>query len=105
MLKASDVYVMPSVSEPFGISPLEAMQMGVPSIISKQSGCAEILNNVIKTDYWDVDAMADAIYSIVTYPAMHRQLSEDGLAEVNQITWDKAGRKVIDIYNKVLNKN
>ena len=105
MLKASDVYVMPSVSEPFGISPLEAMQMGVPSIISKQSGCAEILTNVIKTDYWDVDAMADAIYSIVTYPAMHRQLSEDGLAEVNQITWDKAGRKVIDIYNKVLNKN
>lgn len=105
MLKASDVYVMPSVSEPFGISPLEAMQMGVPSIISKQSGCAEILNNVIKTDYWDVDAMADAIYSIVTYPAMHRQLSEDGLAEVNQITWDKAGRKVIDIYNKALNKN
>ncbi len=105
MLKASDVYVMPSVSEPFGISPLEAMQMGVPSIISKQSGCAEILNNVIKTDYWDVDAMADAIYSIVTYPAMHRQLSEDGLAEVNQITWDKAGRKVINIYNKVLNKN
>lgn len=105
MLKASDVYVMPSVSEPFGISPLEAMQMGVPSIISKQSGCAEILNNVIKTDYWDVDAMADAIHSIVTYPAMHRQLSEDGLAEVNQITWDKAGRKVIDIYNKVLAKN
>ncbi len=104
MLKASDVYVMPSVSEPFGISPLEAMQMGVPSIISKQSGCAEILNNVIKTDYWDVDAMADAIHSIVTYPAMHKQLSEDGLAEVNQITWDKAGRKVIDIYNKVLGK-
>lgn len=105
MLKASDVYVMPSVSEPFGISPLEAMQMGVPSIISKQSGCAEILSNVIKTDYWDVDAMADAIYSIVTYPAMYKQLSEDGLAEVNQITWDKAGRKVIDIYNKVLNRS
>ncbi len=104
MLKASDVYVMPSVSEPFGISPLEAMQMGVPSIISKQSGCAEILNNVIKTDYWDIDAMADAIYSLVTYPAMHAQLSEDGLNEVNQITWDKAGRKVIDIYNKVLGR-
>ncbi|MDE6715100.1 MAG: glycosyltransferase family 4 protein, partial [Muribaculaceae bacterium] len=66
MLKASDVYIMPSVSEPFGISPLEAMQMGVPSIISKQSGCAEILSNVIKVDYWDIDAMADAIYSIIT---------------------------------------
>ena len=104
MLKASDVYVMPSVSEPFGISPLEAMQMGVPSIISKQSGCAEILTNVIKTDYWDIDAMADAINSIVTYPAMYNQLREDGLAEVNRITWDKAGQKVIDIYNKVLNK-
>ena len=64
MLKSSDVYVMPSVSEPFGISPLEAMQCGVPSIISHQSGCSEILNNVIKTDYWDVDAMADAMYSI-----------------------------------------
>ncbi len=105
MLKASDVYIMPSVSEPFGISPLEAMQMGVPSIISKQSGCAEILSNVIKTDYWDIDAMADAINSIVTYPAMYNQLREDGLNEVNQITWDKAGAKVIDIYNKVINKN
>ncbi|MDE6581853.1 MAG: glycosyltransferase family 1 protein, partial [Duncaniella sp.] len=62
------------------------------------------LNNVIKTDYWDIDAMADAINSIVTYPAMYNQLREDGLAEVNQITWDKAGKKVIDIYNKVINK-
>ncbi|MDE5706245.1 glycosyltransferase [Muribaculum sp.] len=105
MLKASDVYIMPSVSEPFGISPLEAMQMGVPSIISKQSGCAEILTNVIKTDYWDIDARADAINAIVSYPAMHDQLKEDGLAEVNQITWDKAGQKVINIYNQVLHRN
>ncbi len=104
MLKASDVYIMPSVSEPFGISPLEAMQMGVPSIISKQSGCAEILDNVIKTDYWDIDAMADAIHSIITYQAMYQQLREDGLDEVAKITWDKDGRKVIDIYNKVLNR-
>ena len=104
MLKASDVYIMPSVSEPFGISPLEAMQMGVPSIISKQSGCAEILDNVIKTDYWDIDAMADAINAIISYPALYQQLREDGLAEVARITWDKAGQKVIDIYNKVLNQ-
>ena len=104
MYKNSDVFIMPSVSEPFGIAPLEAMQMGVPSIISKQSGCAEILSNVIKVDYWDVNEMANAIYSIITYPAMYKQLREDGLKEVAQITWDKAGRKVIDIYNKVLNR-
>ncbi len=103
MLKASDVYIMPSVSEPFGISPLEAMQMGVPSIISKQSGCAEILEHVIKTDYWDIDAMADAINAIISYPALYTQLRDEGLAEVARITWDKAGQKVIDIYNKVLN--
>ena len=102
MLKASDVYIMPSVSEPFGISPLEAMQVGVPSIISKQSGCAEILTNVIKTDYWDIDAMADAIYSIVTYPAMYQYLKEKGKAEVDEIKWVYAGQKVIDIYHKVI---
>ena len=104
MLKASDVYIMPSVSEPFGISPLEAMQMGVPSIISKQSGCAEILDNVIKIDYWDTNAMADAIYSIIKYPAMYNELREQGLAEVKQITWDKAGAKVIKIYRDLINR-
>ena len=104
MLKASDVYIMPSVSEPFGISPLEAMQMGVPSIISKQSGCAEILENVIKIDYWDIDAMADAIYSIITYPAMYKQLREKGLEEIDTIQWKKAGAKVIDIYKRAINK-
>ena len=102
MLKASDVYIMPSVSEPFGISPLEAMQMGVPSIISKQSGCAEILENVIKVDYWDTNAIADAIYSIIKYPAMFKQLQEQGLEEVNQIVWKKAGAKVIDIYHSLI---
>ncbi|MBQ9201176.1 MAG: glycosyltransferase [Bacteroidales bacterium] len=104
MLKSSDVYIMPSVSEPFGISPLEAMQVGVPSIISKQSGCAEILNNVIKTDYWDIDAIADAIYSIVTYPAMYKFLREQGKAEVDEIKWEYAGRKVRKIYDQVLGR-
>ncbi|MBQ1724812.1 MAG: glycosyltransferase family 4 protein [Muribaculaceae bacterium] len=102
MLKASDVYIMPSVSEPFGISPLEAMQMGVPSIISKQSGCAEILENVIKVDYWDTNAIADAIYSILMYPAMYKRLHEEGLAEVDQIRWKKAGAKVINIYRSLM---
>ena len=102
MLRASDVYVMPSVSEPFGISPLEAMEMGVPSIISKQSGCAEILDNVIKTDYCDIDAMADAMHSIVTNHALYKTLHDEGIKEIHEITWEKAGKKVIDIYKKVI---
>jgi glycosyltransferase involved in cell wall biosynthesis len=102
MLAQSDVYIMPSVSEPFGISPLEAMQVGTPSIISKQSGCAEILTHAIKTDYWDIDAMADAIYSIVKYPAMYKSLREEGRAEVDRITWEDAGKKVRAIYDQVL---
>ena len=101
-LRDSDVYIMPSVSEPFGISPLEAMEMGVPSIISKQSGCAEILDNVIKTDYWDIDAMADAIHSIITNKALYNTLRDKGIEEIHGITWEKAGRKVIDIYEKVI---
>ena len=103
MLADSDVYMMPSVSEPFGISPLEAMQVGTPSIISKQSGCAEILDHAIKTDYWDIDAMADAIYAIVEYPAIYETLSNEGRDEVNRITWDKAGLKVRHIYDRVVN--
>jgi glycosyltransferase involved in cell wall biosynthesis len=104
MLKSSDVYVMPSVSEPFGISPLEAMQCGVPTIISKQSGCAEILEKAIKTDYWDIEAMADAMYSIVAHPGMYEYLSVEGKNEVDQITWEKAGLKVRAIYEQVIKK-
>ncbi len=102
MLKSSDVYIMPSVSEPFGISPLEAMQVGVPSIISKQSGCAEILNYAIKTDYWDIDAMADAIYSIISNPAMYEFLKIQGKKEVDEIKWEYAGQKVRAIYDRLL---
>jgi glycosyltransferase involved in cell wall biosynthesis len=102
VLKASDVYVMPSVSEPFGISPLEAMQCGVPTIISKQSGCAEILNKAIKTDFWDVEAMADAMYSIITYPSMYEYLRVEGKKEVDAITWQDAGLKVRKIYDDIL---
>jgi len=101
MLAESDVYMMPSVSEPFGISPLEAMQCGTPSIISKQSGCAEILDHAIKTDYWDIEAMADYIHAIVKYPAMHEALRQNGLDEVNAITWEIAGQKVRKIYDMV----
>ena len=104
VLKSSDVYVMPSVSEPFGISPLEAMQCGVPTIISKQSGCAEILDYAVKVDYWDIEAMADAIYSIIAYPAMYKFLKDEGKREVDNIKWEYAGQKVRRIYDQVINK-
>ena len=103
VLKASDVYIMPSVSEPFGISPLEAMQCSVPTIISKQSGCAEILDKCIKTDYWDIHAMADAIHAICTYPALYEYLRDEGKKEVDGIVWEKVGVKIRNLYEQVLN--
>ena len=103
-LKASDVYVMPSVSEPFGISPLEAMQCEVPSIISKQSGCGEILENVIKVDYWDIHAMADAIYSLCMNESLHNYIAEEGIKEVAGITWEKVGWRIRQCYDQLLTK-
>lgn len=98
MFGMSDVYVMPSVSEPFGISPLEAMKSNVPVIISKQSGVAEVLNYALKVDYWDVDAMADAIYGLVKYPSLAAMSAEKGMEEVTNLKWDNAAGKVADVY-------
>lgn len=104
ILKMSDLYIMPSVSEPFGISPLEAMQCGVPTIISRQSGCSEILNNTIKIDYWDVEAMANMIYAVCSYPALAKYLSEDGKNEVDNIKWENVGYRLRSVYDKLLQK-
>jgi len=105
MLDMSDVYIMPSVSEPFGISPLEAMQSNVPVIISKQSGVAEILTHAVKTDFWDIDAMADAIYGILNYPALANMFIKNGKEEVIRLKWDNSARHVRDIYYRVLDNN
>lgn len=102
MLDMSDVYIMPSVSEPFGISPLEAMQSNVPVIISKQSGVAEILTHAVKTDFWDIDAMADAIYGILNYPALAHMFIKNGKEEVIRLKWDNSARHVRDIYYRVI---
>ncbi len=102
MFGMSDVYVMPSVSEPFGISPLEAMRSNVPVIISKQSGVAEVLKHAIKIDFWDIDAMADAIYGLINYPSLPQMFKHYGKDEVDNIKWDEAGVKVKEVYDQVL---
>lgn len=105
MLTLSDVYIMPSVSEPFGISPLEAMQSNVPVIISKQSGVSEILTHAVKTDFWDIDAMADAIYGILNYPALSQMFIKNGKEEVVRFKWDNSARHVRDIYYRVIRQH
>ncbi|MDR1876964.1 MAG: glycosyltransferase family 4 protein [Flavobacteriaceae bacterium] len=105
MYAESDIYVMPSVSEPFGISPLEAMRTGVPVIISEQSGVAEVLKNAVKVNFWDVDALADAIYGLLAYPVLSNNLKEKGMREVNSLSWYDKAKLVKDLYQTVLNQN
>lgn len=102
MLSMSDLYVMPSVSEPFGISPLEAMQSNVPVLISHQSGVAEILTFAIKTNFWDVDAMADAIYGVLNYKGMAEMFVSHGKKEVDALKWENSALHVKQVYDSVL---
>jgi glycogen(starch) synthase len=98
MFSMSDVYVMPSISEPFGISPLEAMQSNVPVIISRQSGVSEILQHAIKLDFWDTHAMADAIYGLLNYEGLSGMFKKHVKEEVDNLKWEHAAAKVKDIY-------
>ena len=104
MFALSDVYIMPSVSEPFGISPLEAMRTNVPSIISHQSGAAEILKYAFKVDFWDVDAMADCIFGLLKYPALSSFAAKQGYDEVNRLKWNVATAKLKTIYESLIQK-
>ena len=98
----ADLYVMPSVSEPFGIAPLEAMGHKVPVIISRQSGVGEILTNVLKCDFWDVDDMANKIVAVLRHPPLQRTLRDSGYFEVRGITWDGAAAKVEAVYDRAV---
>lgn len=102
MFGMSDVYVMPSISEPFGISPLEAMRAKVPVVISKQSGVAEVLQHAIKVDFWDINATADAIYGLLHYPALSNLFSVKGAEEVDNLKWENVAKKLKVIYEKTL---
>jgi len=104
MLQMTDVFVMPSVSEPFGIVPLEAMQFNVPVIISNQSGVAEILENAIKIDFWDTYAMADAIYGLLNYGALATHFKKEGKQEVENLEWVNSASAVTEVYNSVFDR-
>ncbi len=102
MFDLSDVYVMPSISEPFGISPLEALQSNVPVIISRQSGVSEILKHAIKVDFWDIHAMSDAIYAILNYEGLPKMFTKYATTEVESLKWENTAQKVKEIYQSVL---
>ena len=96
---------MPSVSEPFGISPLEAMRSNVPVIISKQSGVAEVLDYAVKVDYWDVDALADAMHALIKYPALSNMFASKGLEEVTNLKWNNVAAKMKGIYERIIEES
>lgn len=98
--RMADCYVMPSVSEPFGIAPLEAMSHNVPVIISKQSGVSEVLTHALKIDFWDVEEMANKIVAVLKYPPLSQTLRHHGQIELHSITWDGAAEKCTKVYEE-----
>jgi glycosyltransferase involved in cell wall biosynthesis len=100
VFQMADLYVMPSVSEPFGIAPLEALNFDVPVLISKQSGVAEVLQHVLKVDFWDIQEMANKIVAVLKYPPLQLTLREHGNFEVRKLRWSDAARKCLKVYQE-----
>jgi glycogen(starch) synthase len=98
----SSVYVMPSVSEPFGISALEAISAGTPTIVSKTAGISEALHHCLRVDFWDTDEMANKIISLLRYDPLHKTLASHGKTEITLFTWDRVANNTIDVYNQVI---
>jgi len=103
IFKLADLYILPSVSEPFGITPLEALMNKTPVIVSRQSGAFEVLSHALKADFWDIDDMAHKILSVLEYEPLQKCLTENGHTEVRCINWHRSADKCIIVYNKVLN--
>jgi glycogen synthase len=102
MYQSADLVVMPSVSEPFGLVPLEALQHGTPSLISYQSGVGEVLSHALKVDFWDVDEMANKILSALRYPVMRRQIVQEGKRDMHRLSWKEAAQKTYRLYKTLL---
>jgi glycogen(starch) synthase len=104
VFEMADLYVMPSVSEPFGIAPLEALNHDVPVLISKQSGVAEVLTHVLKADFWDVTEIANKIVAVLKYPPLEMTLREHGNFEVRKLSWDDSAKRCASIYGDLMVK-
>ncbi len=102
LFSQTDLFVMPSVSEPFGIAPLEALRSKVPVIISKQSGVAEVIKHAIKVDYWDINALSDAIWGVLNYSTLSRLLALKGSRDVDKLRWENAGRQIHELYKSLV---
>lgn len=102
MFRMADLFVMPSVSEPFGLVPLEAMRNDVPVIISKQSGVAEVLTHALKVDFWDINEMANKIIAVLKHPPLQMTLRTHGNSEICKFSWKDSARQCLDIYQSAL---
>ena len=102
LFSMADLFVMPSVSEPFGIVPFEAMCKGTPTLISKQSGCSEVINHSLKVDFWDTDEMANKMVSVLQHSELQEEISEKGLRELSTFSWADPTEKCIKVYTEVI---
>lgn len=98
ILAQADVYFMPSVSEPFGLSALEAAQFGIPCVLSEQSGVAEVMDHALKADYWDTDSFANYIYALLNYEGLRREMTENTNEELDDMSWDDSAQDVVAVY-------
>jgi glycosyltransferase involved in cell wall biosynthesis len=98
----ADLYVMPSVSEPFGLVALESLKNGTPVLISKQSGVSEVVNHALKVDFWDIDEITNKIVNVLQYPELLEELTDNSSREIQQFNLDEPARKTRDIYEKAL---
>jgi len=102
LYQSADLFVMPSVSEPFGLVPLEALQHGTPSVITKQSGVAEVLTHALKVDFWDVDEMANQIIAALRYPTLRNQMVKEGRWQLQMLSWRHAAAKMKRLYRSLI---
>jgi glycosyltransferase involved in cell wall biosynthesis len=102
VFEMADLYVMPSVSEPFGLAPLEALSHDVPVLISKQSGVSEVLTHALKVDFWDINEMANKIIAVLRHPPLRKTLREHGAFEVRKFSWADAAKACMDVYSEVV---